>query len=167
MSWQNTSILMLRSLMNDTACGETTYSDQRLEELLITAAYLLPIEINFDTAFTINIQQMSISPDPESVADGADLIAFMVLKAACMLDQSAFRTAALLSGISAKLGPASLDTTWYGDRLKTLVMEGPCKSFKELKEDYNFSYDGKQIIRAVISPFVSNDFNPWNNYDRR
>ena len=46
MSWQNTSLLMLRTMLNDAGVNETRYSTQRLEELLITGAYFLPLEIN-------------------------------------------------------------------------------------------------------------------------
>ena len=48
MSWQNSSLIMLRTMLNDAGCdGNNTYSTQRLEDLLITSAYFLPIDINF------------------------------------------------------------------------------------------------------------------------
>ena len=161
MSWQNTGLIMIRTMLNDAGCGGTnTYSTQRLEDLLITSAYFLPIDINFNTTYTIDVSAYSISPDPTAQTDGPEFISFMVLKAACLLDEGAFRSAALLQGVTARLGPASIQTGGYGAQLATLLQQGPCKSFEELKKAYNFSYEGKKIIRAVMSPFASNAFDP-------
>ena len=164
MSWQNTSLLMLRTMLSDAGCdGDNRYTNSRLEDLLITAAYFLPLEINFNTTYTVNVASYSISPDPGASSppdDGYEFISFMVLKEACLADESNFRTAALLQGVQARLGPAQLNTSNYGDKLSILLTEGPCKAFSTLSNDYNFSYEGKKIIRAVMSPFASNKFDP-------
>ena len=136
-TWQNTSLIMLRTMLNDAGCGEAKYSNSRLEQLLIT-----------------------INPDPVGQADGTEFINFMVLKAACIADEGNFRNSALLQGVKARCGPAVLDTGAYGQYLKDLLTAGPCKSYEDLKDGYNFSYEGKRILRAVMSPFVSNDFYP-------
>lgn len=162
MSWQNDSQLMLRTMLNDAGCGESRYTTQRLEELLITAAYFLPTEINFKTSYSIAISTYAITPNPDDQSDGDDLVAFMVLKAACLADEGNFRNAALLQGVSARVGPAQINTSSYGSHLSTLLTEGPCKSFEELKKIYNFNYGGKKIIRAVMSPFAANDYNARN-----
>jgi hypothetical protein len=133
-TWQNTSLLMLRTMLNDAGCGESKYSNDRLEDLLITAAYLLPIDVNFNTTYTVDVEAYSISPDPIGQTDGTDFISFMVLKAACIADEGNFRTSALLQGVSARCGPASITTANYGAYLK----------------------------EAVMSPFAANDFDPGN-----
>jgi hypothetical protein len=159
-SWQNTSLLMLRTMLNDAGCGDTKYSNSRLEQLLITSAYFLPVDINFNTSYSIDVEQNIISPDPIGQEDGQEFISFMVLKAACIADEGNFRNSALLQGVKARCGPAVLDTNAYGQYLKDLLSNGPCKTYEELKHEYNFSYEGRRIIRAVMSPFVSNDFYP-------
>lgn len=159
-TWQNTSLTMLRTILNDAGCSNSDYTTSRLEELLITAAYFLPLDINFNNSYTVNVETKSISPNPISQTDGTEFISFMVLKAACMVDQSNFRNAALLQGVTARCGPAVLQTNAYGQYLKDLLTNGPCKSYEDLKQEYNFSYAGRGIIRAVMSPFVSNDFFP-------
>lgn len=159
-SWQNTSLLMLRTMLNDAGCGESTYSNNRLEDLLITAAYIIPIDVNFNTTYTVDVEAYTITPDPIAQTDGKDFISFMVLKAACIADEGNFRTAALLQGVSARCGPAAIQTSSYGSYLKELLTAGPCKSYQTLTDQYNFSYDGKRIIRAVMSPFAANDFDP-------
>lgn len=162
-TWQNTSLTMLRTMLNDAGCGTAKYSNVRLEELLITAAYFLPVDINFNTSYTVDVEQRTISPSPIGQTDGPEFINFMVLRAACMADESSFRTAALLQGVSARCGPAVLTTNAYGQYLKELLVSGPCKAYETLKQEYNFSYDGTKIIRAVMSPFASNDYDPsWN-----
>ena len=160
MSWQNTSLLMLRTMLNDAGVSEMRYSTQRLEELLITSAYFLPLEINFNSIYLIDVGAYTITPDPSAETDGDEFISFMVLKAACIADEGNFRNAALLQGVNARVGPAHINTSSYGSHLTTLLTEGPCKAFQELRSEYNFSYEGKKIIRAVMSPFAANKFDP-------
>ena len=162
MSWQNTSLIMLRTLLNDASCSTEKYTDDRLMDLLLTSAYIIRIDINFNTTFTVNVGKQTITPNPEDQTDGDEFISFMVLKAACLTDESNFRTAALLQGVSARCGPATITTTNYGGYLKELLTAGPCKSYDNLSSEYNFSYEGKRIIKAVMSPFVANDFDPSN-----
>tara|TARA_R110000751_G_scaffold69663_1_gene141379 strand:- start:1375 stop:1893 length:519 start_codon:yes stop_codon:yes gene_type:complete len=161
MSWQNSSLIILRTMLNDADCdGTNTYSTQRLEDLLITSAYFLPIDINFKSSYVVDVSAYSITPNPDSQDDGKEFISFMVLRAACLADEGAFRNAALLQGVTARLGPASLQTASYGAQLAILLNEGPCRAFEELKKAYNFGYKGAQTIQAVMSPFASNDFFP-------
>jgi len=160
MSWQNTSLIMLRTLLNDANCSTEKYTDDRLMDLLLTSAFIIRIDVNFSTSYTINIPSQTISPNPEDQTDGDEFISFMVLKAACLTDEANFRTAALLQGVSARCGPASITTSNYGAYLKELLTAGPCASYDSLTNSYNFSYEGKKIIRSVMSPFAANDFDP-------
>jgi len=160
MSWQNTSLIMLRTLLNDASCSTEKYTDDRLMDLLLTSAYIMRTDINFNSTYTVNIGKQTISPNPEAQTDGDDFISFMVLKAACLTDESNFRTAALLQGVSARCGPATITTSNYGGYLKELLTSGPCKSYDTLTTKYNFSYEGRRIIKAVMSPFAANDFDP-------
>jgi len=161
-TWQNTSLIILRTLLNDAGCDAVRYPPQRLSDLLITAAYFLPLDINFSTDFVVNVETRTITPSPIDQTDGDEFINFMVLRAACMADEGNFRTAALAQGVSARLGPASLTTSNYGQYLHMLLDEGPCKTYDRLVEVYNMSYEGSKVIRAVLSPFVSNDYDPSN-----
>jgi len=162
-TWQQTSLTMLRTMLNDAGCATPTYTTRRLQDLLITAAYFLPIDLNFDTTYTVDVELNTISPDPISQTDGVEFINFMVLRAACLADEGNFRTTALMQGVKARCGPAVIETNKYGEFLKELLTAGPCKSYEDLKQEYNFSYEGSRIIRAVMSPFASNDFDPSRN----
>ena len=129
---------------------------------MITSAYLLPLEVNFKSAYVVDVELRTITPDPIAETDGDEFINLLVLKAACMTDEGNFRTAALAQGITARIGPASLQTSSYGQYLGTLLNDGPCKAYSKLVEAYNMGYDGSKIIRAVMSPFVANDYDPSN-----
>ena len=67
MSWQNTSLIMLRTLLNDASCSTEKYTDDRLMDLLLTSAYIIRIDINFNTTFTVNVGSQTISPNPKIV----------------------------------------------------------------------------------------------------
>lgn len=151
---------MLRTMLNDAGCGEGTYPTNRLEQLLITAAYFLPIDVNFSSTYVVDVEAYTITPDPIGQSDGSSFINLMVLKAACIADEGNFRSKALLQGVTARCGPAVLQTSSYGQYLKELLNNGPCKVYEDLKNEYNFGYEGASIIKAVMSPFVSNDFYP-------
>ena len=162
-TWQNTSLIMLRTMLNDAGCDTVRYTPQRLSDLLITSAYLLPLEVNFQNDYVVDVELQTITPDPiypTKQDDGDEFVNLLVLKAACMADEGNFRTAALAQGVTARIGPASLQTSSYGQYLGMLLNEGPCKAYSQLVELYNMSYDGSKIIRAVLSPFVANDYNP-------
>ena len=161
-TWQNTSLIMLRTMLNDAGCDTVRYTPQRLDDLLITSAYLLPLEVHFKSSYVVNVELRTITPNPIDQDDGDEFINLLVLKAACMADEGNFRTAALAQGVSARIGPAALTTSSYGQYLGTLLNEGPCKAYTKLVEVYNLSYDGSKIIRAVMSPFVANDYDPSN-----
>jgi|3_EtaG_2_1085321.scaffolds.fasta_scaffold00069_22 hypothetical protein len=163
-TWEQTGLLMLRAILNDAGCGTGTYTTKRLQDLLITAAYFLPIDINFTSTYTVDVEANTISPDPISTtADGQEFINFMVLRAACLADEGNFRTNALMQGVKARCGPAVIELNKYGEFLAELLTAGPCAAYETLKKEYNFSYEGGTIIRAVMSPFASNDFDPGTN----
>ena len=150
-------------MLNDAGCDSVRYTPQRLDDLLITSAYLLPLEVNFQNDYVVDVELRTITPDPiypTKQDDGDEFVNLLVLKAACMTDEGNFRTAALAQGVSARIGPASLTTSNHGQYLGTLLNEGPCKAYSKLVEVYNMSYDGSKIIRAVMSPFVANDYDP-------
>ena len=61
---------MLRTLLNDAGCDAVRYTPQRLEDLLITAAYLLPLEVNFKSTYVVNVETRTITPNPINETDG-------------------------------------------------------------------------------------------------
>lgn len=159
MAWQDTALPMLRVIISDIDTNSPTYSDDRLEEILVVCAMYVQQEMDFSTTYTISVPTRTISPDPVTNNDST-FLNFIVLKAACVTDWSTYRTEALRNGLEAKLGPAELKVK--GERLtgfKELITQGPCAAYEQLKMEYEFSGDGSSV-RAVLSPFVGNNYDP-------
>ena len=160
MAWDITMTTMLRVFINDTESPQT-YTDDRLKQVLIVAAQYVNMELNFDNTYTITIgataDASNISPDPVSLSDDS-FTNFTVLKAACIADFSTFRTKALQAGVKAKCGPAVLDTIKHLDGFKELLNNGPCKAYEIAKK--NWVFGNGELIKAVLSPFISNSFDP-------
>lgn len=159
MAWEDIGVAMLRILINDMD-STPTYSTCRLEELLCVAAHFNIQEITFDTTYTVSIPSTTISPDP---ASDVSFINFMVLKAACLVDQSTFRVKAALEGLAIKCGPAALTVDGHTQGFQTLLEKGPCAAYKELKDEYQWG--DPNIIKSVLSPFVGNNFYPTDYYN--
>jgi len=160
MAWQTDLVTMLRNVIFDVDSTNYTYTDNRLKEMLVVSSHLVTQEIAFDTTYTITISTTGISPDPTDSTD-ANSIAFqnfIVLKAACLADQSTLRTKALAAGVTAKLGPASISTNSNLRGFEILFNEGPCSAYSSLKWEYEMG--NAKAIRAILSPFVGNTFDP-------
>lgn len=155
MAWQDEAIPALRVIIND--LSETpTYSDGRLEQLLVVAAKFVNHDLQFDD-YTISISDCTISPDP---SNDDVYMNFIVLKAGCITDEGLLKTKAYSAGIVARCGPAMLDTVQHLAGFKELLQYGPCKAYTELKKQWLFNGNMVNVFRAVLGPFVSNDFRP-------
>ncbi len=161
MAWSDSMLVMLRVTINDLDSGDYTYSDDQLKQMLVVAAKYVVTDISLPNSYTINVVTPDISPDPATLNDDI-FIDFVVLKAACLLDQAGLRSGAAIGGVKAVLGPATLDVDGEGKiaGYLELIKQGPCKLYSDLKKQYGFM--GANSIRAVISPFVSNLFDPRN-----
>lgn len=159
MSWEIEIPLVVRTLINDLDTDSPTYSDDRIKQLVVVAARYVINEIPFATQYNLDIINSTISPDP-SVDATRDVyfVSFVALKSACLLDQSTFRTKAISEGIRTALGPANLQVAGNLAGYKTLLDMGPCKTYEQSRLEYVAG--NTQIIRAVLSPFVGNNFDP-------
>ncbi len=151
MPWQDEAIPTLRILISD--LEGTTYSDSRLEQTLVVAAKLTAQEVSFDNTYTISVENLSISPDPVDTEDDI-FVNMMVLKAACLVDHSTFRTKASLEGLKAQLGPAAMQVGGNLAGFKTLLELGPCATYTQFKDD--MIWGNLDNVKAVMSPFSSN-----------
>ena len=160
MAWQTDLVTVLRNVIFDVDDTNYTYTDNRLKEMLVVSAHLVNQEIAFDTDYTITISTTGISPDPTDSTDANSgaFQNFVVLKAACLADQSTLRTKALAAGVSAKLGPASISTNSNLRGFEILLNQGPCAAYENLKWEYEMG--NAKAIRGILSPFVGNTFDP-------
>jgi hypothetical protein len=158
MYWEIEIPLIVRNLINDFG-SPPTYSDSRLEQLCVVAAQYVAMDVKLDKNYVISVVETKISPDPSDPATrDMDFIGFIALKAACLLDQTTYRTKAVNEGVRTSLGSASLSISGNLDGYKTLLHEGPCAHYDNLTEHWDVA---KGIgCSAVLSPFVGNKFDP-------
>jgi hypothetical protein len=149
MSWQKTMTIIVRGLIFDLS-QPYVYSCDRLEELVAISAVLVIQEVDFGTAYTVDLSAMSISPDPVDTGDD-DFIALVCLRTACLMSQGEHRNAAK-TAISVKDGPAFVDTK---DRAKNLgaLAEGACTAYTRAKVNYQMG-DGS-LGRAIVGPYAA------------
>jgi hypothetical protein len=155
-------ITVLRVLINDTESPQT-YSDVRLEKMLVAAALYVDMEIDFNRDYTIDVGSPDISPDPMASGatdDDAVFANFIMLKAACIADLSSLRTRALQEGIKARCGPAVLEVMGHSKAFMALIENGPCAAYKALKWEHELG--NAQACKAILSPFTGNNFDAQN-----
>lgn len=155
MAWTDEVIPMIRILIGDYT-EPYEYSNDRLTELAVVAARIVNVEVDLSQDYVVSVSAETITPDPSS---DDNFISLIVLKSACLADQNTLRQKALLEGISAKMGPASLDVSGHLEGFKKLLESGPCKSYQELKDQILFGGETLlKSVRAVLSPFCHNHF---------
>lgn len=156
MSWKIELPLIVRTLINDLS-DNPSYTDERLLQVLTVAAKYVQFDVTLDNLYTIDVVNLDMTPDP-SINNDDIFISLVCLKASCIIDQSAVRTKAALEGIRASLGPASLSVGGSLAGLKMILDNGPCAAYDELSSHWDVKE--ATAIRAVLSPFVGNRFDP-------
>lgn len=157
MSWQTEIPIIVRTLIND--LGENpTYSTDRLLQTIAVAATYVQFDVVLDHQYDVNVETQSITPDPTDDRDEI-FISLVSLKTACIIDQSNFRTKAVMEGIRAALGPAQLSLNGSLSGWKEILQHGPCALYAGLVEHWDVS--NATAIAAVLSPFVGNKFDPY------
>ena len=156
MSWQIEIPIIVRTLIDD--FGDIpTYSDDRLIQIITVAAKYVQFDVVLDYQYTVDVANLSITPDPTNNRDEI-FISLVGLKAACIVDQSSLRTKAALEGIRASLGSANISIGNSLQGLITILEKGSCASYDELVSHWDVK--NATAIAAVLSPFVGNKFNP-------
>jgi len=157
MAWIDDTIETLRVIIADLDEDNYIYTDERLTQIIYVAAKYVAMELRFDLTYTVT--NTSISPDPSTDYDFTN---FIVLKAACLADEGTFRSKALLEGIRVSCGPASMSVGGNLSGFETLLSDGPCAMYKQLKNQYRF---GKGLAsKAIISVFTGNQFDARDLY---
>jgi len=156
MSWQIEIPIIVRTLINDLG-DQSVYSDERILQVITVAAKYVQFDVVLDHSYSIDVSNLGISPDPTDDRDEI-FISLVSLKAACLIDQSTFRTKAAMEGIRAALGSASLSVAGQSAAWNTILEKGPCALYDELTSHWDVK--DASAVRAVLSPFVGNKFDP-------
>ena len=160
MSWSSEFMPIVRTLTND-IIEPYLYSDARINQVIVVAVKYVQADVELDYVYETNVETVTITPDPTQDNDFAVLVC---LKTACIIDQSTFRSKAVSEGISVSMGPSSLRVAGSLDGWSQILKHGPCGLYKELIDQWAAST--ATGIRAVLGPFVGNNFDPrnLNNY---
>jgi hypothetical protein len=158
MAWKKELVTIVRILVNDLN-QPFVYSDNRLQQVIVVAAHFVKTDLSFGGDYRVYITQPDIIPDPTE-PNGKDepFVNSVALKAACLIDQSTFRSKAAMEGITAALGPASLSVGGNLEGFRILLNEGPCALYEKFVSDFEIA--NATNIRAILSPFVGNRFDP-------
>ena len=146
--WQPEMITLLRYVINDVDASTQEFTDDRLGNLLISAAHLTISKIDFDRDYSVNIPASGITPDPTTGSRDNSFINLVVLKAACILAQGEYRLASN-KGISLKDGPSSFDARGLIGAKKD-IMESACENYQ--KAEYEFRLGNSNVGEAIIGP---------------
>ena len=64
MSWQGSMTTIVRHLINDIDSTSYTFSTDRVETTILVAAQLLIMNVDFNNDYDINVEAVTLSPDP-------------------------------------------------------------------------------------------------------
>ena len=160
MSWQLEIPIIVRVWINDLE-DSPTYTDDRIQQVITVASQSVIREVSFTQTYTVDVVNLTISPDPTVAATrDDDFVALTALKSACILDQSTFRTKAVNEGIKTNLASASLSVQGNLRGYQTLLEVGPCAMYSKLRTE--FEIGNPNVCQAVLSPFIGNQFDPRN-----
>lgn len=160
MSWQIEIPIIVRTLINDLG-DQPVYSDERIAQVIAVAAKYVQFDVVLDHSYQVDVSNPNITPDPTDDRDEI-FISLVSLKAACIIDQSTFRTKAATEGIRAALGSAQLSVAGNLAGWKTILEQGPCAAYDELVSHWDVAQ--ATSVKAILSPFVGNRFDPRSLY---
>jgi len=159
MSWQGQMSTMVRYLISDVDPANYTYSTRRLETTILVSAQFVVSQVDFGQAYTINVEQCDLSPDPtDSDTKDDDFVSLVSLKTACIIIGGEIR---LESGnaISIKDGPSAVDLRGVSSTL-VILHKDLCAKYDKAVLDYAA---GRSIAgHAVLGPY-----SPGSDYINR
>jgi len=156
MSWQGEMTTIVRQLINDVDPTNYTYTDSRLETVILVAAQIAALEVDFERTYIIDVEQCMLTPDPTDPSTSLSLankddsfINLVSLKAACIVMMSEWKTYGL-QAVSVTDGPSSIDYKAIATHIKA-QHEYLCKNYEEYK--FNYQSGIRSVGKAILSPY--------------
>lgn len=151
MAWQTELVELLRVMVNDLA-DTPTYSDYRLQRVLVVAAFQVSTELDFSRDFVVDVTAQTITPDPTDGDDRNDAFTNLVcMKAACITDRGE-AAAAAKQAIAVRDGTSAIDLRGNLQGKLKLLEKGWCAAY----DDAKLEYQAGQVHTAgaaIIGPF--------------
>ena len=159
MSWQGSMTTIVRHLINDIDSTSYTFSTDRLETTILVAAQLLIMNVDFNNDYDINVEAITLSPDPTDTDTKDDpFIALACLRAACIVIGSEIRKESG-NAISIKDGPSAIDLRGVTNTL-TVLYQDLCKKYEDALLDYRAG-------NSVSGQSILGPYSPGSDYVRR
>ena len=165
--WDEDLVLMLRAEIGD--IDETTYSDNRLKQVIVYAAYSVYRSARFPNEYSISVANVTITPDPADL-DDYDFCILTVYKSACIILTGEAKEKGGKS-VSIKDGPSFFDNRNSGTNTMNL-MKTICENYNTLL--YNYQMVGSDhsdlagLGQAILSPYSPGSFlMNWNRNEHR
>lgn len=158
MAWQTELVRMVRGLINDLD-SPYTYSDDRIQEVILISSQLILLDLDFANTYTVDLDQVILSPDPTTPTKDNAFINLVSLKSACMVDQWKLRGDSRRA-IKVVDGKSSIDLTGILTAQRMLFGVGACKAFDEAKTEYLLGESNPG--QAILGPFSSPTFLYYN-----
>lgn len=146
MPWKIDLVLMLRSIIGD--LDKAKFTDERIKQILVVGAYNVLNDADFSETYTVNVAEISISPDPIAEND-TDFSTLTVYKSACILLGSEVKTEAA-NAISIKDGPSAIDLRGVTANLANLYND-LCSKYDALLKTYQ--YNNTLVGQAILGPY--------------
>lgn len=137
---------MLRSIIGD--LDKAKFTDERIKQILVVGAYNVLNDADFSETYTVNVAEISISPDPITEKD-TDFSTLTVYKSACILLGSEVKTEAA-NAISIKDGPSAIDLRGVTANLTNLYND-LCAKYDALLKTYQ--YNNTLVGQAILGPY--------------
>lgn len=148
MSWQNEMVRIVRFLIDD--LDASSYDDSRLEETILVSAQLMKHEMDFDNTYTIDVDTLTLSPDPTSGTKDDAFINLTCMKTACLILKAEVK-AESLKAVVVRDGPSSIDLSGRYEATKNRA-EKMCESFEQAKIQYQLG--NSRAGRAIVNTWV-------------
>ena len=156
MSWQTEMVTLVRYMINDLT-PPYTYTDERLQELVIVSAQLVVAELDFTQDFVPDLTALSLTPDPTDrigppPTRDDSFVNLVCMKAACVTDISETRTAAN-QAVQVRDGTSEVNLRWTAIARQVMLEKGGwCEKFDEYKFQYQLSKT-HNCGAAIMGPF--------------
>lgn len=145
----NTILLIIKNLVFNI---ELEYTDTELTNIALIAAMFVQKDFNFDSTYTINLIEETISPEPDTDTDFCLAVA---MKSAILLVTGELRNY-VTNAVNVKDGPSTIDLVSRVDKIKAYL--------DILQSDYSkmrlSNSLGQGIGSAVITPTLNPNIFP-------
>tara|TARA_A100001015_G_scaffold239514_1_gene272829 strand:+ start:150 stop:695 length:546 start_codon:yes stop_codon:yes gene_type:complete len=161
--WQTEMITLFRYVINDVDEAQE-FTDNRLGNLLLSAAHLTLGVVDFPRDYNVDIPSSGITPDPTTGVRDNNFINLVILKASCLLAAGEYRSASN-KGIVIRDGPSSVDARGL-IMAKKEIMNDACQKYSEA--ELAFRLGNSNVGEAIIGPHRNSVYGGRTNmYDDR